>query len=67
MKINLDRAERQLKVITFQHDKQDLELVRLRDDNLKLSAEVKYLTDNLKVQTDHKNEFKKVLEEKEHF
>ena len=39
----------------------------MRDDNLKLSADVKYLSDNLKVQTDHKNEFKKVLEEKEHF
>lgn len=67
MKQNLDRAERQLYVITIKHDKQELELARLRDDNLKLSADVKYLTDNLKVTTDHKNEFKKALEEKEHF
>lgn len=67
MKTNLDRAERQLYIVSVKHDKQEVELVRLRDENLKLSAEVKNLNDVLKIQIDHKNEFKKALQNTEHF
>ena len=67
MKENLDRAERQLYVLSIKHEKQEVELARLREENLKLSAENKQLTDALKVQTEHKNEFKKALEQKEDF
>lgn len=67
MRENLDRSERQLYVISIKHDKQEVELVRLRDENLKLSADVKSLTDALKLQVDHKNEFKRALESKDHF
>ena len=34
---------------------------------MKLSADVKYLNDTLKVQVDHKNEYKKALESQDHF
>ncbi len=49
MKTNLDKAERSLYIITIQHDKKEVELLRLREDNLKLSAEVKNLNDMLKI------------------
>ena len=42
-------------------------MVRLREENLKLSAEVKSLSDSLKLQIDYKNEFKNALESKDHF
>jgi len=67
MKTNLDKAERQLYIVSIKHDKQEVELARLRDDNLKLSADVKTLNDHLRVQIDHKNEFKKALESTAHF
>jgi len=67
MKTNLDRAERQLYIINVKHDKQEVELARLREENLKLSADLKNLNDALKVEVDHKNEFKRALESQAHF
>jgi hypothetical protein len=44
-----------------------VELKRLKDDNQKLSTDVKYLNDTLKVTIDDKNEFQQALESAEHF
>jgi len=57
MTVNLDKAERQLYILSVKHERQEAELNELRQDNLRLSAQVKSLSDNLKVQIDHKNEF----------
>ena len=67
MRTDLDRRERELYIIQIKHSKQDVELSRLKADNLKLSTDVKYLNDTLKVQIDHKNEYKSSLESTEHF
>ena len=67
MRQNLDKSERELYIIQVKHSKQHVELQRLRDDNLKLSTEVKQLNDNLKVQIEHKNEFQKSLQSQDHF
>ena len=67
MRNDLEKRERELYIIQIKHSKQDVELTRLREDNMKLQTDVKYLNDTLKVQIDHKNEFKMSLESTEQF
>ena len=49
MRTDLDKRERELYIIQIKHSKQDVELTRLREDNMKLQTDVKYLNDTLKV------------------